>query len=129
MRSVVLVLVAVLSLGAKPSAQSAYIVLNQSNPQLGDVITFTYAPTTLPGPAKSQPRIQVICYQGPDVVYAEANWASASFLLGGFSSAWLNSFPGPVHCMADLFYFSYHGGQAFNLLASTQFDATDPRVP
>ena len=90
-------------------------------PGLGDAVTFT---VTIPKSAeKFGIRIQVMCYQGDLLVYGEAGPYYQSFLLGGGSSDWLNNSPGPAHCVADLYYWSYQGGQKFNHLASTEFDA------
>ena len=90
-------------------------------PSLGDSVSFT---VSVPKSAeKFGPRIQVACYQGDVLVYAEAGPHYQYFLLGGSSSDWLNISKGPAHCVADLYYWSYQGGQKFNWLASTEFDA------
>ena len=90
-------------------------------PSIGDSVSFTVSyPKTA---EKYGPRIQVICYQNGQIVYAEAGAHYQAFQLGGFSSPWLNNSPGPASCRADLFYFSYSGGEKFNLLASVEFDA------
>ena len=86
-------------------------------PSLGDAVTFT---VTFPSTVKD-PRIQVLCYQNGTLVYGEAGPYDQAFLLGGSSSAWLNTSPGPASCVADLYYWSYRGGQKFNWLASTEF--------
>jgi hypothetical protein len=89
-------------------------------PSLGDAVTFT---VTYPKSAdKFGPRIQVLCYQNGELVYGQAGPYNGYFLLGGAMSDWyLND--GPATCRADLFYWSYSGGQKFNLLASTEFEA------
>ena len=90
-------------------------------PAIGDSVTFT---VTFPKTAeKYGPRIQVMCYQNGTLVYGEAGPYYHAFLLGGASSDWLNHSPGPATCVADLYYWSYQGGQKFNWLASVQFDA------
>ena len=90
-------------------------------PSLGDWVTFTVTyPKTV---ERFGPRIQVLCYQDGTLVYAEAGPHYQSFLLGGGSSPWLNNSPGPARCVADLYYWSYQGGQKFNWLASTEFEA------
>ena len=90
-------------------------------PSLGDSINFA---VTFPKSAeKFGPRIQVACYQGDQLVYAEAGPYYQYFLLGGASSDWLNTSQGPAHCVADLYYWSYQGGQKFNWLATTEFEA------
>ena len=90
-------------------------------PALGDSVTFavTYPKTV----EKYGPRIQVLCYQDGALVYGEAGPYYQSFLLGGASSDWLNNSPGPASCVADLYYWSYQGGQKFNWLASVEFSA------
>jgi len=90
-------------------------------PALGDWVTFKISyPKTVD---KYGARIQILCYQNGQLVYAEADWATQPFLLGSGSSPWLNDYPGPASCHADLYYWSYNGGQKFNWLASTEFDA------
>jgi hypothetical protein len=90
-------------------------------PILGDSVTFS---VTFPKSVeKNGARIQLVCYQGETVVYGEAGPYNTTFLLGGSSSEWLNTSNGPAHCVADLYYWSYQGGQKFNWLASTEFDA------
>jgi hypothetical protein len=90
-------------------------------PTLGDAVTFG---VSVPKAVERQdPRIQVMCYQGTTLVYGEAGPYTQAFLLGGASSDWLNTSQGPAHCVADLYYWSYQGGQKFNWLASTAFDA------
>ena len=90
-------------------------------PNLGDTVTFT---VTYPKTAnRYDPRIQVMCYQDGVLVYGEAGPYYQGFHLGGSGSLWLYQTPGPAHCIADLYYWSYNGGQKFNWLASTEFDA------
>lgn len=102
------------TLGAAKSTSTVW-------PALGDSVTFA---VTFPKSAeKFGPRIQVACYQADVLVYAEAGPYYQYFLLGGSSSDWLNISNGPAHCVADLYYWSYQGGQKFNWLASTEFDA------
>ena len=91
-------------------------------PAIGDSVSFT---VTFPKSVeKFSPSIQVLCYQSGKLVYGEAGPYTQSFRLGGSGSAWLyySSTTG-ADCIADLFYWSYQGGQKFNLLASTDFDA------
>ena len=90
-------------------------------PSIGDSVTFTVTfPKTV---EKYGPRIQVMCYQNGTLVYGEAGPYYHAFQLGGASSDWLNNSPGPATCVADLYYWSYQGGQKFNWLASVEFDA------
>ena len=61
-------------------------------------------------------------YQDGNLVYGEAGPYSDLFLLGGAMSIWyLND--GPAICHGDLYYWSHNGGQKFNFLASTSFEA------
>lgn len=129
--AVALCAVPVFAAGPRPPVTVAAITLNvplalQSFsaglwPNLGDTVTFAVA---YPKSAeKYGPRIQVMCYQGDDLVYGEAGPYYQGFLLGGAGSIWLYTNNGPAHCVADLYYWSYQGGQKFNWLASTEFDA------
>lgn len=89
-------------------------------PALGDAVTFS---VTYPKSVERfGPRVSVSCYQGENLVYMETGPWSQAFVLGGGSSEWWSS-PGPAHCIADLYYWSYNGGQKFNWLASTEFNA------
>lgn len=91
-------------------------------PHLGDWVNFT---VTYPKSVnKYGVRIQVICYQNGNLVYGEAGPYTQSFLLGGASSEW-QQLGGPADCVADLYYWSYNGGQKFNWLASADFVAAD----
>ena len=110
----------------KPVPVAPSIVLNEADPALGDSLTF--AVTFSSKVEKFGPRIQVLCYQGGIIVYGESGPYYQAFQLGGGSSPWLNDTPpadreSPAHCTADLYYWSYHGWQKFNWLASTEFDA------
>ena len=89
-------------------------------PHLGDQVTFTVTyPKTLDHYGV---RIQVLCYQDANLVYGAAGPYDQAFLLGGAMSNWFLT-DGPATCHADLYYWSYNGGQKFNPLASTEFDA------
>jgi hypothetical protein len=95
-------------------------------PALGDSVTFS---VTYPKAVeKYGPRIQVMCYQDGALVYGEAAPYYQSFLIGGAWSLWQADQPpadreSAAHCVADLYYWSYQGGQKFNWLASVEFDA------
>lgn len=102
------------------AAQGGTIVLDQASSSLGDTVTFTTTTSGLKG--NQAPRIQVMCYQGTDLVYGEAGPASQGFLLGGAGSVWLTN-GGPAHCVATLYYWGFHPTQTFVPLASTEFDA------
>jgi len=111
----------------RPVAVEPTIVLNEANVGLGDTITFTVTyPKIADQGNNSGARIQVLCYQGEVLVYGEAGPATQGFKLGGSGSRWLYEFPNyGASCVADLFYWSYRKGrQAFNWLASTDFEAS-----
>lgn len=89
-------------------------------PKLGESVTFTVTyPKTL---EHYGVRIQVLCYQGGNLVYGEAGPYSQAFLLGGSMSTWYLT-DGAAYCHADLYYWSYNGGQKFNPLAWVEFSA------
>lgn len=104
----------------KPLVLPSIALSAGSDLQLGGWVLFD---TTVPKAYERQgPRVQVICYQDGALVYGEAGPASQAFLLGGASSAWLVA-GGAAHCVADLYVWTYRGGQTFTWLASTEFDA------
>jgi hypothetical protein len=113
------------ALAANGGTREAWITLKQStsaaavHPSLGSEVAFaTGYPTNV-----KNPRIEVLCYQGSDLVYGEAGSVDHTFQLGGASSAWLRA-GGPAECTANLFYFGTHAGhQTYNRLASTTFSA------
>ena len=89
-------------------------------PHLGDWVTFN---ATYPKQVeKYDVSIQIVCYQSGGVVYAESRPWSQSFLLGAFASDWV-TIGGSADCVADLYYWTFGGGQKFNWLASTSFAA------
>jgi hypothetical protein len=89
-------------------------------PTLGDWVSFS---VTYPKQAEHfGPRIQVLCYQNEQIVYGEAGPYYQDFQLGAASSDWLRN-GGTAECVADLYYWSYNGGQKFNFLATTSFTA------
>ena len=83
--------------GAHGSGQTttASIRLNETDPHLGDSVTFT---------ASGGKNINVTCYQGGlgNVVFAVEQPVGTSFLLGGTSSQWL-SLGGSATCVAWLY--------------------------
>jgi hypothetical protein len=104
---------------------TSWITLNQATsaasvqPSLGSDVSFA---TGYPANVKN-PRIEVLCYQGSDLVYGEAGSVDHTFLLGGGGSIWLSK-GGAAACTANLFYFGFHAGhQTYNWLASTSFSA------
>lgn len=107
-------------------SQTSWIELAQgagatatTQPSLGSSVAFLSGyPTNV-----KNPRIEVLCYQGADLVYGEAGSVDHTFLLGGASSDWLRV-GGAAACTANLFYFGSHAGhQTYNRLATTSFSA------
>jgi len=96
------------------------------DPSIGDWISFT---VTFPKSVERySPRILISCYQNDQLVYAEGGTYYQAFMLGGSGSLWVyDQAPGdreaPAQCVAELFYFSYQGGQKWNHLADTSFEA------
>jgi hypothetical protein len=86
------------SVKGPPGGRTASIVLNQSDPHLGDWVTFT---TTVPSTVNN-PRVQITCLQNGVLTYAMADSAGAVFELGGGSSAWRTS-GSAADCTAILF--------------------------
>lgn len=96
--------------GGKPSQSPASIVLNQTDPHLGDTVTFT---------TSGGSRISVACYQGGlNMVYSADQATGTAFLLGGTGSKWLTS-GGEALCYAWLYTRDLSKG----FLASTSFTA------
>jgi hypothetical protein len=92
----------------------------QSGPSLGSSVTFT---TVIPQNVNT-PRVEVLCDQNGAIVYGEGGSPNDSFLLGGGGSTWLSN-GGPASCVANLYYFTWKGGQPATVyLATTSFDAT-----
>ena len=104
------------------------IALVETNPHLGDYVTFksTYYPSNLDQKEKGGVRVQVLCYQNGNLVYGEAGHYDMKFLLGGAMSIWFQG-GGEADCHADLYYWSYQGGQKFNPLAFADFHALGRR--
>jgi hypothetical protein len=115
------VVVSTASATPKSAVSDPSITLDQSDPHLGGVVTFT---VRYPTKVKS-PRVAVRCYSADGtLIYAEAGPYDQSFLLGGASSDWL-TVGGPAHCTGELFYFVWNGNQPqqYYSLAWTSFDA------
>lgn len=90
------------------------ISLNQTEPHLGDYVTFTTSGGRL---------INVACYQGGlNMVYSAAQEVGTSFLLGGTSSKWLTN-GGEALCYAWL----YNQNTKKGFIASTSFTALGAR--
>lgn len=96
--------------GGKPGGGAASITLNQTDPHLGDWVTFT---------SSGGKMIELTCYGDSlfDVIYTAYQAPGTSFLLGGTSSVWLSR-GGPAYCSA-LLYNRLSSGP----LASTYFNA------
>jgi hypothetical protein len=90
-----------------------------SQAALGDYVTFT---TVVPKNVNN-PRIEVLCYQGEELVYGEAGAIGDAFLLGGGGSTWKDR-GGPAECDANLYYFSWKANTPTSTqLATTHFSA------
>lgn len=91
----------------------------QSTPSLGSAVTFS---TVIP-PNVNNPRVEVLCYQNGALVYGEGGSPTDAFLLGGGASLWRTA-GGAASCVANLYYFTWKGGQPATVyLATTSFDA------
>lgn len=133
--------------GVSLVASEASITLNESNPLLGDVVSFT---VVAPKGVKIEcnysgncARVEVACmqpvpfdYAWPDgsvhlqtdpVVYAETRTAEYNSLqLGGAASVWLFH-GGAASCVATLYELKKVKGQSqFIAYASTSFEAGSP---
>jgi hypothetical protein len=93
----------------------ASITLNQTDPHLGDWVTFT---------TNGGSRIAVACYQGGigNMVYSADQPTGTAFLLGGTSSLW-KSRGGDALCYAWLYSRSLSKG----FLVATRFTAGGAR--
>ena len=100
--------------GGGPNAPAGTLTLNQSNPYLGEWVTFTYSAP------RNSPRIRLICYQNGAMVFAADQDASTAFLLGGAGSTWTAN-GGSADCQADL--YSNTNGSNFTVYASLLFTA------
>jgi hypothetical protein len=109
-----------------PRVETTSIALNQQLPRLGQIATFS---TTYPKKMEHyQPRIQVLCYQTGELVYAASGTTDHVFVLGGAASQWLTN-GGPAECVAEMYYLyetsTTSGGSSAQLTygASTTFHA------
>ena len=93
---------------------TASITLDQTDPHLGDWVTFTTTGGKI---------IELTCYGSSlfDVIYVAYQAPGTAFLLGGTNSIWLSR-GGPAYCSA-LLYNSLSSGP----LASTYFNAGGAR--
>jgi hypothetical protein len=99
---------------------AASISLNQTDPHLGDWVTFAAA--GLPNSANST-RVQLICYQGSAMVYGADQPSDTAFLLGAMGSTWLSN-GGSAFCHANLYQ---NGGGGYQFFASADFGAAGAR--
>jgi hypothetical protein len=102
--------------GGQSKTSDPSIVLNQSNPYLGESVTFT---TVYPSTVKNV-SVALSCYQSGGIVYVELGWPQDTFTLGGVASTWLTN-GGPASCTAVL-QTSDHQGET--VLASQPFDVS-----
>ncbi len=105
------------SLAAKPVREDSITLVGTA--YLGSTVSFSY---TLAKHVKD-PRIQVVCSQGEDVVWAAAQPAPGnSFLLGGLESDWLDN-GGSASCVATLYRWQFHPSETMIVYASITFTA------
>jgi hypothetical protein len=96
-----------------------------SDLRLGGTVSFdvTFSPDNLDKKHKGGVRVEVIAYDPSGaIIFGTAQHYDQSFVLGGGWSPWREQ-GGPAHCVANLYYFSYHGSQQYNRLASVSFEA------
>ena len=106
---------ALASKGGHNSPTTPSIALNQTDPHLGEQVTFTVVyPSTV-----KYPGINVMCYQGSTKVYGEGGFVGDTFTLGA-GSLW-QQVGGPASCVAQL--YSIDRNAVETVLASTSFDA------
>lgn len=105
------------------------ITLLTASPSLGNVVNFDFEVSARvkecpDGGTNKCARIQVVCEQAGQIVYAEALPAThtTDFTLGGGSSPWLTS-GGPADCVATVYYWIWHPQQEFVPLDSVSFTA------
>jgi hypothetical protein len=98
--------------------------------KLGDSLAFATTVQSLPG--WQYPMVAVSCYQdvnrdgvvdtsitGPDVVYMQLDKPSSTFMLGGYSSSWIDR-GGTALCRADLYSYGWKSGiEHTQVLATT----------
>jgi hypothetical protein len=84
--------------------------------KVGDSLTFATTAGSLAG--WEYPMVAVSCYQGSDLVFTQLDTPSASFMLGGYSSIWLD-LGGSASCHADLDAYGWKNGvESVRTLAS-----------
>ena len=110
---------------ATNNTSGSSITLNQSDPSVGQMITFA---TTVPKLTGNQTPIVVSeCYQNNTVVWGEVDTVSAAasgIKLGGDSSPWLSNGGGTANCVAYLAAQWWKGGMEYrNTLSTTTFIA------
>jgi len=133
-RLISIAIIGLLVLPGGATAATNSISLNEVSPTYQGVVTFTislaekrldcygYAHNTCA-------RVEVLCYQGSDLVYGEPGDLEQArefgFVLGGGSSEWVSRGGGSADCVANLFVFDkVRGQQTYVLLASTSFAAS-----
>lgn len=103
--------------GKNTSLSASTLTLNQTNPALGDSVTFSYS---VPNGVNS-PRIRMFCSQSDagEFVFVTDGVADRSITLGGDGSWWLS---GPASCHAELYTSSNH---SFVKYATLDFAAAE----
>ena len=103
-----------LLIAAKPVPSGTFALVEPGPYHLGDTVHFSWSADLKPS---QNPRIQVVCFKGSQVVYGEAQDAQGNaFVLGGGWSDW-RDVGGPADCIATLYFWDFHPTQTFNPLA------------
>ena len=100
------------------TAPAPQIILNATDPHLGDTVTFT---TIYPDTAKN-PLVGVVCSQNGAPVFSAAVPVGQSIKLGGSSSQWTAT-GGAATCIATLYSWDFRPYQTFVQYAQMSFNA------
>lgn len=97
------------------------LILDQTEPKLGDKISFSIKPQ------EDEPaNIQIVCYQDSNIVYSESGESDRQFVLGGSSSIWKNNKNSAI-CVATLYQWLSAPKLSFLSLAQISFAAGGQR--
>ena len=123
--------IAIASINGVATSSSAFAAATSSQaPKLGDHVTFAANAASMAG--SEYPMVAVSCYQdvngdgtvdtnlmGPDLVFTSLDKPSAEFMIGGYSSIWIDR-GGNATCRSDLYAYSWKGGkETTRVLATT----------
>lgn len=115
-----------MTLTASSLGSSSSIRLMTANPALGSTVFFSI---TYPSGTRASTLMETVeCYQNGAGVWAEnltpTQASQSGFKLGGTSSYWLNTSPGPANCATRLYSQYRKGAQLITqMLATTTFNA------